>query len=151
MESLSLSMLARAILMESLRHTLFQVLIVSSLDVKGILIDFWWTLAYIDPAGDQRYREALQRVLANHGATHSFSDMSAILDETSRRSRKGEVHDMMAFWRSFLQNLRIPATPALIADLRVSTSPSNDGMPTLRRRPLRLIRLEGEVQVSVGV
>jgi len=87
------------------------------LGIKGVLIDFGDTLAYIDKKEDQRYREEIRSILTKHGCELPFERVSQALDDNYRGSTKGEVKTLQEFWTLFLGKLSVPQKPKLIEKL----------------------------------
>lgn len=87
------------------------------MDVKGILIDFGNTLAYLDEDGDRRYREGIVTVLKSHGYKKSLDDLSLIIDNAYGKSSKGEVKGINEFWGLLLRDLGISENQEIIKDL----------------------------------
>lgn len=56
---------------------------------KGVLIDFGYTLAYIDKEDDRRCREGLVSTLRKYGYKKTLNDLSPLLDNAYRSSTKG--------------------------------------------------------------
>ena len=64
------------------------------LNLKGVLIDFGYTLAYLNEENVRRYREELVSILTEHGCNKTLGDLVPILDSTYRSTIKGEVKDI---------------------------------------------------------
>ncbi len=50
------------------------------LNVRGVLIDFGYTLAYLNEENVERYREELVSVLTKYGYNKTLDDLVPILD-----------------------------------------------------------------------
>ena len=84
------------------------------LSIDAVLIDLGDTLAYIDKAGIDSYRQALLTVVRQYGYHGGLDEFSTGFDQAIRNSMKGEVKDLHQFWRVFMEDLRIQAEEALI-------------------------------------
>jgi len=89
----------------------------NALNVRGVLIDFGYTLAYLNEENVERYREELVSILTKYGYNKTLDDLVPILDSTYRSSTKGEVKDIHEFWKVLLRNLGIRERPILIQEL----------------------------------
>jgi len=87
------------------------------LNLRGVLIDFGYTLAFLNEENVRRYREELVSILMKYGYNKALDDLVLILDNTYRSTTKGEVKDIYEFWKVLLQNLGIPERPILIQEL----------------------------------
>jgi HAD superfamily hydrolase (TIGR01509 family) len=87
------------------------------LDIKGILIDFGYTLAYPVEDDDRKYREGIAAILKGHGYTKSSDDLSPIMNNEYSKSSQGEVKGISEFWRLLLFDLGIPENPGIIQEL----------------------------------
>lgn len=87
------------------------------MDAKGILIDFGYTLAYLDKEDDLRFREGIASILKRHGYPKTIDDVSTILDDAYGNSFRGEVKDIREFWKLILANLGISEDSELIRQL----------------------------------
>jgi len=85
--------------------------------LKGVLMDFGYTLAYIDEEEDMRYREEIVTVLKKYGYNKILNDLSPLLDNAYRSSTKGEIKDMYEFWKLLLKDMGIPEKSLLIQKL----------------------------------
>jgi len=88
------------------------------LGLKGVLIDFYWTIAYCDKDDGKLHREEIVKVLGRAGCATSYDEVSSVSDNTSRGATRGEIKDMHEFWRTFLRNLGISDQPALVQELK---------------------------------
>lgn len=88
-----------------------------SLNLRGVLIDFGYTLAYLNGENVREYREELVSILKKHGYIKTLEDFVSILDNTYRSTTKGEVKDIYGFWKVLLKNLGIRERPILIQEL----------------------------------
>ena len=86
------------------------------MDFKGVLIDFYYTLAYVNIEENTRHREEIVSVLTMHGYDGMPVEVSAALDSTSRSSKKGEVKDMREYYRLFIEKLGIAANQDLVGN-----------------------------------
>jgi len=87
------------------------------LNLKGVLIDFGQTLAYLDREDDRRFRGELASVLGRYGCRRTSDEISHLLDNAYRGSTKGEVKDLHEFWKLLLKSLGIPERSELIQEL----------------------------------
>jgi HAD superfamily hydrolase (TIGR01509 family) len=87
------------------------------LNLRGVLIDFGYTLAYLNEENVREYREELVSILNKYGYNVTLDDFVPILDNTYRRITRGEVKDICGFWKVLLENLGIRDTPTLIQEL----------------------------------
>ena len=86
------------------------------MDLKGVLIDFGYTLANIDEEEDLRYRKGLVSILEKYGYDKTFDELSPLLDNAYRSNRAGEAKDMYEFWKFLLDSMGVPDNPSLIQD-----------------------------------
>jgi len=89
----------------------------SPLNLRGVHIDFGYTLAYLNEEDIKRYREELVSILRKYGYTKTLDDLVPILDSTYRSSTKGEVKDIYEFWEILLKNLGMRESPILVQEL----------------------------------
>lgn len=87
------------------------------MNLRGILIDFGYTLAYLKEENVREYREKLFSILKKHGYNRTLDDFVSILDNTYRSTTKGEVKDICGFWKVLLASLEIRQRPILIQEL----------------------------------
>jgi len=87
------------------------------LNLRGVLIDFGYTLAYLNEENVRRYREELVSILRKHGYNKTLDEFVSILDNTYRSTTKGEVKDIYGFWKVLSKNLGIRERPTLIQEL----------------------------------
>ena len=87
------------------------------LNLRGVLIDFGYTLAYLNEENVKKYREELVLILRKYGYNKTLDDLVPILDSTYRNSTKGEVKDIYKFWKVLLKNLGIRERPILVQEL----------------------------------
>ncbi len=87
------------------------------LNLRGVLIDFGYTLAYLNEENVKRYREELVSILRKYGYNKTLDDFVPILDSTYKSSTKGEVKDIYEFWKVLLKNLGIHERPILVQEL----------------------------------
>ena len=85
--------------------------------LKGVLIDFGNTLAYVDEERDRKYREEIVSILEEHGYRKTLDDLTSLLYDAYRSSSKGEVKDIYEFWELFLKSMGISENPQLIEKL----------------------------------
>ena len=85
--------------------------------VKGIMVDFGDTIAYIDPREYEKYTKGLCSILRRHGYKGKLDDLTLLLDELYHRSSQGEIKSFRKFWNSLLKDLKLPKTPRLLSDL----------------------------------
>ncbi len=86
------------------------------LNLEGVLIDFGYTLAYIDKEENGRYRQELVAVLEKHGYAVTLSELSPLLDSAYRSNRAGESKDTLEFWQSFLKRLGVAENSRVIEE-----------------------------------
>jgi HAD superfamily hydrolase (TIGR01509 family) len=77
------------------------------LNLKGVLIDFGDTLAYIDKDGSRKYTEALLPILRKFGYRGNLDDLASGFDDAIGNSTKGEFKSFQEFWSLLLENLGI--------------------------------------------
>ena len=77
------------------------------MNLKGFLIDFGDTLAYIDKDGSRKYTEALLFILQKHGYRGDSDDLALGFDDAIVNSMKGELKNLQEFWNLLLENLGI--------------------------------------------
>ncbi|UCE15819.1 MAG: HAD family hydrolase [Candidatus Bathyarchaeota archaeon] len=87
------------------------------MNLKGVLIDFGYTLAYLNEENVKRYREKLVSILRKYGYNKTLDDLVPILDSTYGSTIKGEVKDIYEFWKVLLKNLEIRERPILVQEL----------------------------------
>jgi putative hydrolase of the HAD superfamily len=87
------------------------------LTLKGVLIDFGGTLAYLDEAENRRYEEALVSTLSKYEYKRYREDLDSVLADIYVSSTKGELKSLQDFWSLVLKKLRIPEQPESIKDL----------------------------------
>ena len=88
------------------------------LGLKGVLVDFGWTVAYVDHDDDRKYAEGIASILKNYGHQNTLGEVMPILYAAYRSTTKGEVKTLYDFWKLFLGKLGIPENPELIRELR---------------------------------
>ena len=86
------------------------------MNFKGVLIDFGYTLAYIDKEEDLKYRRELVSVLNQFGHDKSLKEFSPFLDGAYRSNRAGETSNMKEFWSSLLKLMNISADTSMIQE-----------------------------------
>lgn len=84
------------------------------LSIEAVLIDLGDTLAYIDKAGIDSYRQALLAVVRQYGYQGGLGEFSTGFDHAIGNSMKGEVKNLHEFWRVFMEDLGIQAEETLI-------------------------------------
>jgi HAD superfamily hydrolase (TIGR01509 family) len=87
------------------------------LNLRGVLVDFGYTLAYLNEENVKRYREELASILRKYGYNETLDDLVPILDSTYKSCTKGEVKDIYEFWKVLLRNLGMPERPLLVQEL----------------------------------
>ena len=87
------------------------------LNLRGVLIDFGYTLAHLNEENVKRYREELVSILTKYGYNKTLDDLVPILDSIYRSSTEGEVKDIHEFWKVLLRNLGVLERPILIQEL----------------------------------
>jgi len=85
--------------------------------LKGVLIDFGDTLAYVDRKSDVKYREGLLSIMIRRERSVDLNSLALALDPVYGKSSRGEVKDFDEFWRLVLKNLTIAPDPELIKEL----------------------------------
>jgi HAD superfamily hydrolase (TIGR01509 family) len=88
------------------------------LTLKGVLIDFGETLAFLDKMKNTEYEAALVSVLKKHGYERRLKDLSSVLASIYGNSTKGELKTLHEFWSLTLRKLSIPERPELLDDLQ---------------------------------
>jgi HAD superfamily hydrolase (TIGR01509 family) len=88
------------------------------LALKGVLIDFGGTLAFLDEMKNREYEEALVSVLKKYGYKGRLKDLSSALTSIYWNSTKGELKTLREFWSLMLRKLRIPERPELLDDVQ---------------------------------
>jgi HAD superfamily hydrolase (TIGR01509 family) len=86
--------------------------------LKGVLIDFGGTLAFLDEVKSREYETALVSVLKKYGYERRLKDVSSALDGIYWNSTKGELKNIQEFWSLMLRKLGIPERPGLLDDLQ---------------------------------
>jgi len=89
------------------------------MSLRGVLIDFGYTIAYIDKADVEEYDESLFRTLRRYGYHGTLKDFNNILDRTYRNNMKGEAKNVHELWKSLLENTNLALEPSLIQELTV--------------------------------
>ena len=84
------------------------------MSLRGVLIDFGYTIAYIDKADVEEYDESLFRTLRRYGYHGTLKDFNNILDRTYRNNMKGEAKNVHELWKSLLKHTNLPWEPPLI-------------------------------------
>jgi HAD superfamily hydrolase (TIGR01509 family) len=92
-----------------------------SLDIKGLLIDFGSTLAYLDDSKFRKYEAALVLAIKKFGYKSHLEDLSEILASVYRESSRGELKTPQEFWSQMLRKLGIPEKPKLADTLQEIT------------------------------
>ena len=87
------------------------------MNLKGALIDFGDTLAYLDTEGNRRYQEELLAAVRIHGYRRDVNHIDSALEHALGNSAKGELKNLEEFWKLFLNRLDIPPQRALLRDL----------------------------------
>lgn len=77
------------------------------MNLKGVLIDFGDTLAYIDKEGSRKYTKALLSILHKYGYQGNLDDLSSGFDDAIGNSMKCELKSLQEFWNLLLENLGI--------------------------------------------
>jgi len=85
--------------------------------VKGVLIDFGDTLAYVDKRNNKKYVEGLLSILKNHGYQHNVDDLNLRLSGLYYESSKGLIRSHERFWESLLTSLDMPVDPRVVNEL----------------------------------
>ncbi len=87
------------------------------LDLKGVLIDFGDTLAYIDKERNRKYEGALFSIVKKYGYQKSLDEFRSSLGKTYWNSTKGEIRNFQEFWKVFLKSLGVSSGVALTREL----------------------------------
>ncbi len=87
------------------------------MNLKGVLIDFGYTLADLNRENVRKYREELVSILTGYGYNKTVEDLAPILDSLYRSTSTGEVKDLYGFWKLLLTNLSMPENQNLISEL----------------------------------
>jgi HAD superfamily hydrolase (TIGR01509 family) len=87
------------------------------LSIKGVLIDFGNTLAYVDEEGNRKYEQAILSILKRHGCKLRLPDVDSTLAAFYGKSSRGEMKNIEEFWRIFIEKLNVPQKESLIRDL----------------------------------
>lgn len=86
------------------------------MNLKGVLIDFGDTLAYIDEEGSRKYTEALLSILHEFSYRGNFDDLASGFDAAIGNSMKGELKNLQEFWNLLLKNLGIRNKPEVLIE-----------------------------------
>jgi HAD superfamily hydrolase (TIGR01509 family) len=87
------------------------------LTLRGVLIDFGGTLAYLDEAENRRYETALVSTLNQHGFKRYLKDLDSVLGDIYISSTRGELKSLQEFWSLVLRKMKISETPELVKDM----------------------------------
>jgi len=87
------------------------------MSLKGVLIDFGDTLAYIDENSDREYRKGLLSILTRCGKQVDLDSLNRALVPVYGESSRGEVEDFNKFWELVLMRLNVSAEPELTREL----------------------------------
>lgn len=87
------------------------------MNLKGVLVDFGYTLAYLNEENVRRHRGGLVSLLTRYGFKVTLDDLNSVLDSIYRNSTKGEVKTVYELWKVILMNLGIPENSILIKEL----------------------------------
>ena len=85
--------------------------------VKGVLIDFGDTLAYVDKGENKEYVEGLLSILESHGYQNNADDLNLFLSGLYYESSKGLIRSHGRFWESLLTSLDMPVDSRVINEL----------------------------------
>ena len=85
--------------------------------VKGVLIDFGDTLAYVDKRNNKKYVEELLSILKNHGYKHDADDLNLRLSSLYYESSKGLIRSHERFWELLLTSLDMLLDPRVVKEL----------------------------------
>ena len=72
------------------------------LEFKGVLIDFYWTLAYGDRRQSDNYLREAASILAEYGYDRNVDEVSAAWIKVSRESKTGDIRNMHEFLRTLI-------------------------------------------------
>lgn len=87
------------------------------MSIKGVLIDFGDTLAYVDKGNNKKYVEGLLSILKNHGCQHNADDLNLCLSGLYHESSKGLIRSHERFWQLLLTSLDMPVDPRVTNEL----------------------------------
>lgn len=87
------------------------------LTLKGVLIDFGNTLAYLDEAENRRFETVLVSTLSEYGHFRQLEDLDSVLADIYVSSTKGELKSLQEFWGLVLKKLGVPENSELIDDM----------------------------------
>lgn len=87
------------------------------LTLRGVLIDFGSTLAYLDEAENRKYETTLVLTLNKYEYRRRLEDLDSVLAGIYMSSTKGELKSLQEFWSLVLNKLRIPEDPELVEDM----------------------------------
>jgi HAD superfamily hydrolase (TIGR01509 family) len=90
--------------------------------LKGVLIDFGDTLAYLDKIKERKYEAELVSELRKYGYERSLEALSAVLSSIYVNNTKGELKTPQEFWNLALKKLKIPERLELIDSLQLIRS-----------------------------
>ena|GEM_PF-2050063 len=96
--------------------------------LKGVLIDFGNTLAFVDKMKNREYEAALLSVLKKFGYEGSRKSLSSVLGSMSLESTTGELKSLQEFWSLMLEKLGIPERPELFYELQKARDDYSDKM-----------------------
>ena len=83
---------------------------------KGVLIDFYWTLAYVDQGQTISHLKEAASLLAEYGYDRNTDELSAAWKKISKRGKTGDLKNMSEFYQLSLMELDIPCLQELLED-----------------------------------
>jgi putative hydrolase of the HAD superfamily len=87
------------------------------MNLKGILIDFGGTLAYVNPNTYNQYENMLVATLKKHGHSTCLEEVDSTLAKLYKRDTSGGFNDLEQYWETFLKEQGITAENKLERDL----------------------------------
>src|SRR3972149_6974360 len=85
--------------------------------LRGVLIDFGDTLAYIDAKSDREYKKGLHSILKKSGYQNGLENLSSVVGDIYYKRSKGEAKSYSKLWKLLLTSLNVPSKPHLIREL----------------------------------
>jgi len=87
------------------------------MNLKGILIDFGGTLAYVNPNAYNQYENMLVATLNKHGHSTCLEEVDSTLAKLYKGNTSGEFKTPRQYWTTFLRDEGIAAEQKLVRDL----------------------------------
>jgi putative hydrolase of the HAD superfamily len=88
-----------------------------ALILKGVMIDYGDTLAYVDKEASDKYLQEVVSFIRKHGFSCDPNDVKSVFSALYRKSSKGDMKDLDEFWSIFLKNLGVSQEKKLINGL----------------------------------